>query len=172
MLNKLRSFLTLKKQPQQPQTNELILTDKEVKAVEYAHRCIFIQMITSGVIEETDTEFVFRDVKHVTPWIIGYLAGILDHYIRAIGIGEHARYEVHQFFINLHFSPELQKEVSIVYFLINTVMSGKDTNLFNQDYGKEYIAGAQAGFDTPSNAERDTPKLELYWYLSNDCTPR
>lgn len=173
VFNKLRSLFSSKKvQPKQAQKNELILTDDEVKAVEYAHNCIVVQMISGGVISEGDSKYVFRDTKYVTPWIVGYLAGILDYSIRATGAGEHARYELQQFFIFLHFSPELEKEVSVVYFLSHAAMSGKDTSEFAPYYGEDYIAGAQAGFDTPPNVERDTPKLELHWYLSNNCAPR
>ncbi len=173
MFNKLRSLFSSKKtHSKQSPINELLLTDEEVKAVEYAHNCILIQMISGGAIKEGDTKSVFHDAKYITPWIIGYLAGILDYSIRATGAGEHARYELQQFFIFLHFAPELEKEVSAVNLLSHAAMSGKDTGGFAPHYGEDYIAGAQAGFDTPPNVERDTPKLELHWYLSNNCTPR
>ena len=173
MLNKLRTFFSSKKsQPQQSKKYDLTLTDKEAIAVKYAHNIITTQMIMGDIFKEGEKEYVFNDAKHVTPWIIGYLAGILDCSIQLAGAGEHARFELQQFFISLHFSSELEKEVSIVDLLCHSVMSGKDAGGFCPNYGDDYIAGAQAGFNTPSNAERNSPKLELYWYLSNNCTPR
>ncbi|MEY0150522.1 hypothetical protein AB7W18_20750, partial [Providencia rettgeri] len=75
MFNKLRSLFSSKKtHSKQSPINELLLTDEEVKAVEYAHNCILIQMISGGAIKEGDTKSVFHDAKYITPWIIGYLA--------------------------------------------------------------------------------------------------
>ena len=173
MLNKLRTFFSPKKpQPQQSEKDDLIFTEKEVIAVKYAHNLITTQMLMGNVFKEGEKEYVFNDAKHVTPWVIGYLAGILDYSIQSTGAGEHARFELQQFFISLHFSSALKKEVAVVDSLCHSDMSGKDTGGFCPNYGKDYIAGAQAGFNTPPSAERDTPKLELYWYLSNNCTPR
>lgn len=173
MLNKLRAFFSSKKpKHKQSKKHDLILTDKEVIAVEYAHNFVITQMFMGGVLKEGENEYVFHDTKYVTPWIIGYLAGILDYSIQSTGAGKHARLELQDFFISLHFSLELEKEVAIVNLNCHAEMSGKNTGGFCLNYGDNYVAGAQAGFNTPPNAERDTPKLELYWYLSNNCSPK
>ncbi|HHN8279446.1 hypothetical protein ABN069_21975 [Providencia rettgeri] len=173
MLNKLRAFFSPKApQPQQSGNDSLILTDKEVIAVKYAHNVITTQMLMGDVFKEGGKEYVFSEDKYVTPWVIGYLAGILDYSIQSTGAGEHARFELQQFFIHLHFSSALREKVDVVDLICHSDMSGKDTGGFCPNYGKDYIAGAQAGFNTPPSTERDTPKLELFWYLSNNCNPR
>ncbi|MEQ5390422.1 hypothetical protein, partial [Escherichia coli] len=67
MLNKLRAFFSPKApQPQQSGNDSLILTDKEVIAVKYAHNVITTQMLMGDVFKEGGKEYVFSEDKYVT----------------------------------------------------------------------------------------------------------
>ncbi|EPA7327811.1 TPA: hypothetical protein O9O01_004554 [Escherichia coli] len=159
-------------QPQQPQgfqplwKPDHVFTDAEFKAIEIAHKPVFNQIAVSNARGDTA---IIQDEKAISPWVIGYMVGILDQVTQRIEGKQHAALETMAFFVDYHFAPELRPKVWGCYFAAQS-MAGKPNEPFYPMY-ESFIEGAQAGYECFPNQEHGAPKLALYWALNNGGYP-
>lgn len=169
MLNKIKNLIAGRTQPQQPQARERnangepLFTDAEAAALGMARKAAGIQIHMGRACAENDPHFKLNQPRHVTPWIIGYMVGLMDYSTRLHEQRAHADFDVLKLFYSMTFAPELIGTVAATFQRVQDALrTGEDP----EGEAAQYRAGAQAGFNTFPRAGRDTPIQALYHHLT------
>lgn len=177
MFNKIKKLFTGSEQaqPQQQQqgrernaNGEPLFTDAEAEAIKIARKAVLFQLHMAGIGAEGDNAHKFNQPRHVTPWIIGYMVGVMDYATRCTEQRAHADFDVLRLFYALTFAPELMGTVAATFQRVQDALrTGNDP----EGEAAQYRTGAQTGFATFPREDNDAPKLGLYHHLKGENTP-
>jgi hypothetical protein len=166
MFNKLKSIFTGgEKAPQESAPTERIFTDAEAQAIDIAHKAVHVQLMLGRAGIEGDASCKIYRERQVTPWVIGYMVGILDDATRCTERRDHADFDVVLLFLKLHFAADVLPFATNLFLAVQVAMrDGTDW----KSIVTNYRAGAQAGFETMPRNEGEAPKMALYHFLTGE----
>lgn len=177
MLNKFKKLFTGSVKAQQPAqqqgrernaNGEPLFTEAEAQAIQIARKAVFFQLHMAGIGEEGDPLHKFNQPRHVTPWIIGYMVGVLDYATRCTEDRAHADFDVLRMFYALTFAPELMRTVAATFERAQDALrAGNDPD----GDAAQFTAGAKAGYNTHPRDPNGAPQLGLYNNLKGENKP-
>lgn len=140
-----------------------IPSPEELKAVNVARGITGPQiLLAQGTTEEPGK---ISNPEHITPWVVGYLNGVLDCAVQNMAGKEHSSLELLTYYLECSVVRGLHTDIMACYSG-STSFHNKPEHPFYKMY-EEFVLGAKEGYEYFDNYQSGNKSLALFNRLKN-----
>lgn len=120
------------------QNGKSLFSDQDAQVINQAHNLLNMQIMLSG-----SGRVSIDSEEEITPWVCGYITGVLDGTLQAMTGKKNADFELWELFLGLHFTNDMRSKAFACALACQIV--AEEDDLFNPMF-KEYVEGAKTGY--------------------------